>query len=243
MLRFLLHRPVAVLMSALGLLVLGVVSLRILPVSLLPDVPIPEISVQVSAANTSARELENTVVTPLRNQLLQVGKLRDIRSQTRNGNATLVLEFDFGTNTDLAFIEVNEKIDQAMDYLPRDLERPRVIKANVSDIPVFYLSIVPQALAGMDAKAREQALLELSEFSRVVLKRRMEQLPEVAFVDVSGYAEPEVRITPNADVLQSLGLTGQDLERALQQNNVSLGNIILQDNQYQYNVRFLSTLT
>lgn len=243
MLRFLLHRPVAVLMSALGLLVLGVVSLRILPVSLLPDVPIPEISVQVSAANTSARELENTVVTPLRNQLLQVGKLRDIRSQTRNGNATLVLEFDFGTNTDLAFIEVNEKIDQAMDYLPRDLERPRVIKANVSDIPVFYLSIVPQALAGMDAEAREQALLELSEFSRVVLKRRMEQLPEVAFVDVSGYAEPEVRITPNADVLQSLGLTEQDLERALQQNNVSLGNIILQDNQYQYNVRFLSTLT
>lgn len=242
MLHFLLHRPVAVLMSALGLIALGVVSLRILPVSLLPDVPIPEVSVQVSYPNTSARELENTVTTPLRNQLLQVGKLRDIRSQTRNGNATITLEFDFGTNTDLAFIEVNEKIDQAMDYLPRDLERPRVIKANVSDIPVFYLSVAPQNLDSLQADARAQALLELSEFSRVVLKRRIEQLPQIAFVDVSGFAEPEVRIIPNAATMQSLGLREQDIETILQQNNLSLGSIALQDNQYQYNVRFLSTL-
>lgn len=242
LLHFLLHRPVAVLMSALGLIALGVVSLRILPVSLLPDVPIPEVSVQVSYPNTSARELENTVTTPLRNQLLQVGKLRDIHSQTRNGNATITLEFEFGTNTDLAFIEVNEKIDQAMDYLPRDLERPRVIKANVSDIPVFYLSVAPQNLDSLRAEARAQALLELSEFSRVVLKRRIEQLPQVAFVDVSGFAEPEVRIIPDAATMQSLGLREQDIETILQQNNLSLGSIALQDNQYQYNVRFLSTL-
>ncbi len=240
MLRFLLLRPVAVLMSALGLIALGAVSLRTLPVSLLPDVPIPEISVQISYPNTSARELENTVTTPLRNQLLQVGKLRDLRSQSRNGSATIVLEFDFGTNTDLAFIEVNEKIDQAMDYLPRDLERPRVIKANVSDIPVFYLSVTPRPT---DSLRAAQSLLDLSEFSRVILKRRMEQLPQVAFVDVSGYAEPEVRITPDAATLQSLGLSERDLETLLQQNNLSLGSIALQDNQYQYNVRFLSTLS
>lgn len=242
MLHFLLHRPVAVLMSALGLIALGLVSLRILPVSLLPDVPIPEVSVQLSYPNTSARELENTVTTPLRNQLLQVGKLRDIRSQTRNGNATITLEFDFGTNTDLAFIEVNEKIDQAMDYLPRDLERPRVIKANVSDIPVFYLSVVPQNLDSLRADARAQALLELSEFSRVILKRRIEQLPQIAFVDVSGFVEPEVRIIPDASIMQSLGLTEKDIETILQQNNLSLGSIALQDNQFQYNVRFLSAL-
>lgn len=243
MLHFLLLRPVAVLMSAFGLVALGVVSLRMLPVSLLPDVPIPEVSVQVSYPNTSARELENVVVMPLRNQLLQVGKLRDIRSQSRNGGAVLVLEFDFGTNTDLAFIEVNEKIDQAMDYLPRELERPRVIKANVSDIPVFYLSVVPKILDSLSANARTQALLELSEFTRIVLKRRLEQLPQIAFVDVSGYAEPEVVITPDAATLQSLGLTERDLELLLQQNNLSLGSIVLQENQYQYNVRFLSSLS
>ena len=49
--------------------------------------------------------------------------------------------FDFGTNTDLAFIEVNEKIDAAMNYLPKDAERPKVIKASATDIPVFYLNL------------------------------------------------------------------------------------------------------
>ncbi len=243
MLHFLLRRPIAVLMSALGLIALGIVSLRILPISLLPEVPIPQISVQVSYANTSARELENAVTTLLRNQLLQVGRLRDIRSETRNGSATIVLEFDFGINTDLAFIEVNEKIDQAMDYLPRDLDRPRVIKTNVSDIPVLAMSVIPRALDSLNAAARSATLLELAEFSRVVLKRRIEQLPEVAFVDVSGYAEPEVRIRPDAAVMRSLGLTERDLEALLQQNNLSLGSIALQDNYYQYNVRFLSSLS
>lgn len=56
--------------------IVGLVTYFTLPVSLLPDIAIPEITVQVSAQNTSARELENTVVKPLRQQLIQVAKLR-----------------------------------------------------------------------------------------------------------------------------------------------------------------------
>ena len=57
--------------------IVGLVTYFTLPVSLLPDIAIPEITVQVSAQNTSARELENTVVKPLRQQLLQVAKMKD----------------------------------------------------------------------------------------------------------------------------------------------------------------------
>jgi multidrug efflux pump subunit AcrB len=82
-------------------------------------------SVQVSAKNTSARELENTVVKPVRQQLIQVAALKDMTSETRDGAGIIRLSFDFGTNTDLAFIEVNEKIDAAMNYLPKDTDRPK----------------------------------------------------------------------------------------------------------------------
>lgn len=46
------------------------------------------------------------------------------------------MEFEFGVNTDLAFIEVNEKIDAAMNSLPKEVARPKAIKASATDIPV-----------------------------------------------------------------------------------------------------------
>ena len=58
--------------------------------------------------NTSARELENTAVKPIRRQLCR-WEIADIQSETRDGYAIIRLKFDYGTNTDLAFIEVNEK--------------------------------------------------------------------------------------------------------------------------------------
>ena len=119
MVRFLIQRPIAVLMAFTACFILGWVTYFSIPVSLLPDIAIPEITVQITGQNTSARELENTLVKPIRQQLMQVAGLKDIQSETRDGNGVVRLSFEFGTNTDLAFIEVNEKIDAAMSLAPR----------------------------------------------------------------------------------------------------------------------------
>lgn len=241
MIKFLLTRPIAVLMSFLGLIIVGTITFGSLPVSLLPDIPIPEITVQVTGENVSARELENTVVTPIRQQLLQVGKLRDITSETRDGNAIIRLKFDYGTNTDLAFIEVNEKIDGSMSRLPRNTKRPQVVKASATDIPVFYLN-----LSLKDEKSYsepdEQRFLELSEFSQNIVKRRVEQLPEVAMADITGYMQQHIRITPNMDFLETIGLQLSDIENTLQANNVEPGSMVVRDGYYEYNIKFSSVL-
>jgi multidrug efflux pump subunit AcrB len=83
MVKFLVHRPIAVLMAFTACFIVGLVTYFTLPVSLLPDIAIPEITVQISAQNTSARELENTVVKPLRQQLIQVARLKDMDSEAR----------------------------------------------------------------------------------------------------------------------------------------------------------------
>ena len=141
MIKFLIRRPIAVLMAFTACFIIGVVTYFTLPVSLLPDIAIPQITVQVSGENSSARELENTVVAPVRRQLLQVAGLREIESETRDGAGIIRMAFDFGVNTDLAFIEVNEKIDAAMNRLPKETERPKAIKASATDIPVLYLNM------------------------------------------------------------------------------------------------------
>lgn len=239
MVKFLINRPVAVIMTFLALVLLGLVSGGLLPVSLLPDIQIPEITVQVSHPNRSARELENTVVSPLRQQLLQVGRLTDIGSETRDGNALVRLRFTHGSNMDYLYIEVNEKIDAIMGNLPADFERPRVIKASASDIPVFYLNLfIDSPVTGNDLNR----FMELSEFADWVIRKRIEQLPEVAMVDVSGLVYPEVSVVPDQGIMRGLGLTHEDIRLAMEQNNVTLGSLMVRDGIYQYNVRFTSTL-
>lgn len=241
MIKFLLQRPVAVLMVFLACVIIGIITYATLPVSLLPDIAIPEITVQITGDNMSARELENTAVKPVRRQLMQTGKLRDIRSETRDGSAIIRLKFDYGTNTDLAFIEVNEKIDAAMNNLPRDFRRPRVIKASAADIPVFYLNLTLK-----DDKpytvTDEQKFLDLSEFADNVVKRRIEQLSEVAMADMTGLMHRHVQIIPDIDKLKSASINLNDIERTLAANNIEPGSMIVRDGYYEYNIKFSSLL-
>ena len=239
MVGFLIKRPVAVLMTFLALLVLGLVAGRLMPVSLVPDIDIPRISVRVEAPAYSARELESAVMDRLRLHLMQVNKLVELKSEARDGSGLISLEFDFGTNVDLAYIEVNEQVDKASAGLPRDLNRPAVIKASASDLPVFYLdlSLRPGQSHEAPASQGEQAFLELSNFADEIIRRRLEQIPQVAMADMNGRSFSEIVVTPRSELLHSTGLPLEVIEATIRAANLSLGNIILRDKQYQYHVR------
>ncbi len=233
MVKFLIKRPIAVIMTLIAFLILGAITTLQIPVSLLPPIDIPEITVQVSYPNSDARQLENAVVKNIRQQLLQVNHLKEIHSETRDGSAIIKMRFAYNTDIHLAYIETNEKIDGIYGSLPRDMERPRVLKASASDIPVFYVGIVP----GKEYFNKNDDLIALSQYTENVLKKRIEQLSEVAMVDVSGLEYPEIVITPDRKQLKSLNLTNTDIERTLKNNNITLGNILIKDGQYLYNVR------
>ncbi|WP_430410680.1 efflux RND transporter permease subunit [Kordia sp.] len=236
MVRFLIQKPIAVFMVTFALLLLGIVASQRIPTSLLPDIDIPEITVQLSYPNNTARLLETNIVRPLRNQLLQVANLTDIETQSRDGIATLKLRFAYGTNTDYAFIETNEKVDAALNQLPRDLERPRVLKASATDIPIVNLTV------SLAENYSDERFLELSEFTETIIKKRIEQLPDIALADMNGQAQPEIIITPYQDKLNSLGMTNEVLVNAIQRNNFELGNLTIQNGIYQYNFIFKNPL-
>ena len=235
MVNFLLKRPIAVVMAFTAFFILGFITYFTIPVSLLPDIAIPEITIQVSGANTSARELENTVVRPIRQQLMQVANIEDIQSETRDGISIIKLLFDFGTSTDLAFIEVNEKIDATMNYLPKNSERPRVIKASATDIPVFSINLT---LKSGSVQQSEEAFMKLSAFAENSIKRRIEQLPEVAMVDITGTVKERIQIIPNPRMMNSIGLTLGDIESALTSHNIEPGSMRVREGYYEYNIKF-----
>lgn len=237
MIKFIIKRPVAVIMTFLALLLLGIVASNRLPVSLMPDIDIPEITVAISRPDVSAREIENTVVSILRRNLLQVPGLDNIESESRNGSALIRLSFKFGNDINLAFMEVNEKVDGAMNNLPRDIERPRIIKASATDIPVFMLNIT---LA--DANAGDEKFLELSEFAETVIKKRIEQLPEIGMADITGQVRREIYISPDENKMRALGITEDAITQAVRLNNINIGSILVKDGKYLYNLEFSSYL-
>lgn len=235
MIEFLIRRPIAVIMTFIAILTLGLVATGLIPVSLMPNIDIPEITIQVNRPGESVRQVEDGIVAPMRYQLMQIPHLDDMTSESRDGRALIRLRFKYGADINYAFIDVNEKVDAAMRNLPADMDRPAIIKASASDLPVFYLNLWKEG-------ADEVQFMELSNLAQSVLIKRLEQLPEVAMVDVTGHLEPELYIEPNESLLQSLGLTHYDISNTLEQNNLSLGSLQVADGQYLFNIRFANAL-
>ena len=232
----LLHRPIAVTMCLIALVVMGCLALRYIPVSLMPDIDVPQITVQANMPGYSAREIDRDVISPLRGQLMQVAGVKDIRSESRMDAGYVVMTFEPGSNIDLLFIEVNEKIDRTMNTMPKDMERPKVIKASAMDIPAFYLDV------WLKNETNDLAFAQLGRFAKGVVSKRIEQLPQTAMVDISGTVGTEITCLPYYDKLQTLGLTTHDIEAAIQRNNITLEALSVVDGLYRYNIHFDSQL-
>lgn len=236
MLRSLIHRPIAVTMTLIATMVMGLMALHFIPVSLMPDIDVPQITVQVNMPGYSAIEIDKEVVSPLRGQLMQVAGVKDIRSESRMDVGYVMMMFEPGSNIDLSFIEVNEKIDRAMNMMPKDMERPKVIKASAMDIPAFYLDIC------LKNESDDLAFAQLGRFAKGVVSKRIEQLPWTAMVDLSGTVGTEITCIPDNEKLQALGLTTQDIETAIKKNNITLETLSVVDGLYRYNIHFDSQL-
>lgn len=229
-----IHRPIAVTMTLIAIVTLGILALSKLPISLMPDIDIPQITVQMSSPGASAREVEERMVNPLRQQLSQVAGLKDIETSSRLDGGIISLSFAPGSDMSLIFIEVNEKIDRAMNLMPKDMERPKVMKMGALDIPAFYIDIT---------SAKETIPMhEMSRLARNVISKRIEQLPEVAMVDMSGTVGTQIMVRPDDNILESLGLTYQDIENAINENNIILEALTIRDGIYRYNIHFDSQI-
>lgn len=230
MLRTLLRRPIAVTMTLIAIVTLGVLAFQRIPVSLMPDIDVPRIVVQMSAQGSSAREIEQQIVSPMHQQLSQVSGLKSIESTSRTDAGIITLTFDPGSDMSLLFIEVNEKIDRAMSYLPKDMERPKAMKIGAMDIPAFYVDIT--------GGKPEQT----SRLIRNVISKRLEQLPEVAMVDYSGMVGTQITILPDEMKMRALGISNSDIEKAINDNNIVLAALSVHNGIYRYSIHFDSQI-
>lgn len=245
MFKGLIKRPIAVIMVLIAVIVLGIAAIRKLPVSLVPDIDIPQMTVQVTSPDRSARELNDILLSPLRAQLAQIPHLEDMTCTANDGNGIIRMTFEYGSNADYIFIDVNERVDRATANWPQEEERPVIARASATDIPAFFInvSLKNYPKTGQLTSAYEKnRFMEMSDFTRQVIVRRIEQLPQVAMVDISGQVFPQLLIIPDMEKLRAIGADEQELSRAILNANVRLGSLSIRDGEYRFDVRFESSV-
>lgn len=235
MFKNLIDRPIATTMIMLVIVVLGIVGLRLIPVSLVPSADSPYVTVQASSPKMSAREINESVVKILCQQLSQIEGVNEIVSEAKDGVGRIKLTFAYGTDMSYTFLEVNEKIDKSIPNLP-NIERPKVLKASATDIPAFYINLT-------HTDNSEESFAQMSKLAQDVISKRLEQLPEVSMVDISGYQQSQIVIDLDLNKIEQLGINIDEFESIIISSIIDFGYLSIQDGLYRYNVKFLSNIT
>ena len=178
------------------------------------------------------------MLSSLRSQLVQVSHLKDIVCTAKDGGGLIEMTFEYGADADYIFIDVNERVDRATSGWDAGEERPMIARASATDIPAFFINV---SLSDMEHTGGTR-LLEMSDFCRQVITRRLEQLPQVAMVDISGLLYPQLLIIPDMEKLRAIGVDESALSTAIRNANVTLGSLSIRDGEYRFDVRFESSV-
>ncbi len=234
-LSFLLNRPIGVSLFFLAFVLLGLVSALKIPIALLPDIPVGTITIKTEAEGYSARKLEDEIASYIRFQMLQVSKVEGIESRSYDGINITRLSFPFGSDMEMALFEVNEQLDRVLNLLPRSLPRPIVMQTDIADIPVFYLNLTIEG-------ETDFTNVEFNRFAHDVVRRRLEQLPGIAFVDISGVVEEEIAIIPDREKMRQLNIDYKEIENTIQESLIYPFTVQLTKNKLEYTLAFPAIL-
>jgi len=235
--RFFIERPVLANVLALVFVLIGAVALFQLPVAQYPNVVPATVSVTTRYPGASAKTLIDTVALPIEQQVNGVQNMIYMQSTSASdGTYSLTVTFAIGTDPDQAQVLVQNRVAIAMSSLPDAVQLQGVTTQKKSTSILEFVSLT-------SPDSRYDSLF-LSNYAVINLQNELARLPGVGNVAVFGAGQYAMRIWMNPDLLQSRGLTPQDVINVVQQQSqeVTAGQIGIppvpagQDFQYTLNV-------
>ena len=232
---FAIRRRVTIVMCTIAIALFGMVSLSRLKLNLLPDLSYPTITVRTELPGAAPLELETLVTRPVEEAVSIIRNVRQVRSVSRAGQSDVTLEFVWGTDMDVAGIDVREKLD--LVQLPLEAKRPLLLRFDPSSEPVMRLAFVETGKAG---EAGVDKLKSMRRFAEDRLKPDLEAVEGSAAVKVSGGYEDEVQVQVDQQKLAQLGLSIDTVTRRIRAENVNLSGGRLEQGTQRFLVRTLN---
>jgi HAE1 family hydrophobic/amphiphilic exporter-1 len=209
---FFVRRPIVAIVIAVITVLAGIVSMRSLPVALFPNIVPPQILVTATYTGADALTIEQSVATPLEQQVNGVDDMVYMQSTNSNdGTMQLTVTFDVGTDPNIAQVNVQNRMAQAQPNLPSEVAQYGLTMRKITGIPMM--------LASLYSPKNSYDALFLANFANINIVDALYRVPGVGEVRVFGAGDYAMRIWVKPDRLATLGLSVPEVARAVQQQS------------------------
>ena len=222
------NHPVTTALVFVAFAILGFYSLTKLPVDNFPDVESNTIMVMSSYPGASAEDVENNLTKVLENSLNGVANLKDITSNSRENISVLTLEFEYGTDIEVATNDVRDKLSMTNQTLPDGASSPTIFKFSADDMPIMIMSATAnQSVSALDKILDERVATPLA------------RVTGVGTVSVNGAPQREIQVYCDPNKLEAYGLSIASISQviAAENRNVPSGSIDIGSDTYTLRIK------
>lgn len=222
-----IKRPVTAAMVTLGVFAFGIIALTKLPINLLPDLSYPTLTLETRYPGAAPEEVEYLVTRALEESVAVIPNIKRISSSSKPELSQVVIEFNWGRQMDFAILDVSKKVD--LLRFPDGVEKPRILRYDPNQDPIMKVSVTG-----------DMPLTELRYFGEEELKKRLDSVPGLASVKVSGGQSEIIEVYLDEGALKRFGLTIDTVSNRLREENINRAGGSLYENEARYLVRTLN---
>lgn len=208
-----INRPILAIVIAVVIMIMGGLVLIGLPVSQLPEVVPPQIVISTNFTGADATTIEQSVATPIEQQMNGVEKMIYLQSTNANdGTMALTVTFDLDSDVNLDQVAAQNRLSQAQPNLPSDVTQFGLTTRKQTGLPALAISLY--------SPNKSYDSLFLANYANINLNDTLSRITGVGEVRMFGASDYSMRVWVKPDALAKLGLTVSDLSRAVQQQSV-----------------------
>jgi hydrophobe/amphiphile efflux-1 (HAE1) family protein len=229
-----LRRPVLATVISIMIVLFGVVGYTFLSVREYPAIDPPIVNVRTSYTGANSDIIESQITEPIEKAVNGIPGIKSITSSSSAGASNITVEFDLAVSLEEAANDVRDKVAQAQRNLPQDIDAPPVVsKADANSEFIILVAL----------QSRSMGLLELSDYAENVLLERLQTINEVSAVNILGQKRYAMRIWLQPNKIASYNLSFNDIQNALNRENVELPSGKISGSNTELIIRTLGRLT
>ncbi|HRE55039.1 MAG TPA: efflux RND transporter permease subunit [Candidatus Competibacter sp.] len=221
-----IKRPVLATVMSLAIILIGAITFLRLPVREYPNIDAPVVSVRTVYPGASAEIMESQVSQPLEDSLAGIEGIRTIKSVSREEVSQITVEFLLERDVDSAANDVRDRVARVRGQLPGETKDPVVAKIEADAQAIMWLAL----------SSERHSPLEITDYADRVIVDRLQALSGVASVIIGGERRYAMRLWLDRDRMAAYGLTPQDVENALNRQNIELPSGRIESRQREFTV-------
>ena len=206
-----INRHIFAYMLSGVLLLFGLISFDRIGVDRFPEIEFPMISIRTILPGASPEIIDSSVTNIIETKVNSVPGIEHIQSTSAPGVSVIVVRFGLDKQVDVAFNEVQAKVNQVLPELPRQTDPPVVAKVEFGSLPIMWL-----ALSG------DRTLQQLNQYARNIIKKRLETIDGIGEIRLGGERRRTIRVNLDPDRMAAFGIAVNDVVGAFATEHVRL---------------------